>query len=71
MKPEDVETWQRALVRFRERKDEFFRNDYESPVGHADQGAFPGLKYFEPDPAFRIDTELHRNPTPQSLLMTH
>ncbi len=69
LKPEDVETWQRALLRFRTRKDEFFREEHESPLGPADRGAFEGLKYFEPDPAFRLEAELHRSQTPQSMIM--
>ena len=67
MKPEDVETWKRALLRFRERKDEFFRDDHNSPIR---QGEFAGLKYFDPDPEFRFETELHRNPVPPSVIMT-
>ncbi len=67
MKPEDVETWRRALLRFRERKDLLFRSDRDSPIG---QGEFAGLKYFDPDPEFRFETELRRNPTPVSVIMT-
>jgi uncharacterized protein (DUF1684 family) len=67
MNPEDVETWKRALLRFRERKDEFFRTDQNSPVG---RGEFKGLKYFDPDPEFRFETELHRNAVPSSAMIT-
>jgi uncharacterized protein (DUF1684 family) len=70
MKPEDVETWRRALLRFRERKDEFFRSDHDSPLGHGGQGLFAGLKYFEPDPAFRLEAKLQRYPDPESVIMT-
>ncbi|MGD0477643.1 MAG: DUF1684 domain-containing protein [Nitrososphaerales archaeon] len=67
MKPEDVETWRRALMRARERKDLLFRSDSDSPIG---PGEFTGLKYFEPDPEFRFETELHRIPVPGSVIMT-
>jgi uncharacterized protein (DUF1684 family) len=67
MNPEDVETWKRALLRFRERKDEFFKTGQNSPVGH---GEFKGLKYFDPDPEFRFETELRRNPSQTSVMMT-
>ncbi|MGP8057430.1 MAG: DUF1684 domain-containing protein [Nitrososphaerales archaeon] len=67
MKPEDVETWRRALLRFRERKDLLFRSDRDSPVG---PGEFAGLKYFDPDPEFRFETELRRDPVPGSVIMT-
>ena|SRR5208337_1120224 len=67
MKPEDVETWRRALLRFRERKDLLFRSDGDSPIG---PGGFTGLKYFDPDPEFRFEMELHRNAVPGSVIMT-
>ena len=67
MNDDDVETWQRALLRFRERKEEFFKTDRNSPIR---QGEFTGLKYFEPDPGFRFETPLHRNPIPSSMMMT-
>ena len=67
MKPEDVEMWKRALLRFRERKDLLFRSDSDSPIG---PGESTGLKYFEPDPEFRFETELHRNTVLGSVIMT-
>jgi len=67
MTPDDVETWKRALLRFRERKDISFRTDHDSPFSRED---FGGLKYFEPNPEFRLETELHRNPAPGSAMMT-
>ena len=67
MNPDDVETWKRALLRFRESKDAFFKKDPSSPFGH---GEFAGLKYFDPDPDFRFETELHRNPAASSMMMT-
>jgi uncharacterized protein (DUF1684 family) len=70
MDEEYVETWRRALLRFRERKDEFFRNDPNSPINHGTQRVFAGLKYFEPDPSFRFEVHLQRSQTPESLIMT-
>ncbi len=67
LSPEDAETWKRALLGFREKKDVFFRTDPDSPFAH-DQEFF-GLKYFEPDPAFRFETQLHRNPAPPGVVM--
>ncbi len=66
MKPEDVETWRRALLRFRERRDLLFRSDRDAPIGPEE---FTGLKYFDPDPEFRFETELHRNPAQGSVIM--
>jgi uncharacterized protein (DUF1684 family) len=67
MQPDELETWKRALLRFREQKNEFFRSGHDSPLGHSSQ--FAGLNYFEPDPAFRFETKLRRSPE-QGLMMT-
>lgn len=69
MRPEDEETWRRALARVREQKDEFFRNDSESPLPDADRATFKGLSYFEPDPAFRFEVKLQRYPSPEAVIM--
>ena len=58
VRPEDIETWRRALTRFRERKNEFLRQGQDSPLSHADREAFRGLSYFEPDPVFRLEARL-------------
>ncbi|MDV3243822.1 MAG: DUF1684 domain-containing protein [Nitrososphaerales archaeon] len=70
MKPEDVETWRRALVRFREEKDELLRNDPDSPLGHGNHGVFGGLRYFDPDPALRFESKLQRYQTTEGVIMT-
>ncbi len=70
MNPEDVETWRRALLRFREQRDQAFRTDHDSPLGHEGQTNFEGLKYFTPDPEFRFETPLHRNPELRSVIMS-
>ncbi len=69
MNPEDIETWKRALLRFREQKDELFGHGNDSPLSHEDQQAFAGLKYFEPDPAFRFEANLQRHPSTKSVIM--
>ncbi len=70
MRPEDEETWKRALVRFRERKDEFLRTGHDSPLGQGDREAFRGLKYFDPDSAFRFEVKLTRHAITDSVMMT-
>jgi uncharacterized protein len=70
LQPDEVETWKRALLRFREQKDEFMSYGHDSPFSHSDQTAFKGLSYFEPDPAFRFPTKLLRRPTEASVMMT-
>lgn len=69
MRPEDVETWQRALVRSRQEKDEFFARDPDSPAAHSAYGPFGGLKYFDPDPSFRLEAKLNRIERPESVVM--
>ncbi|MDG6918163.1 MAG: hypothetical protein JRN62_01790 [Nitrososphaerota archaeon] len=49
MTPEDQETWKRALIRFRQEKDDFFRSDPDSPLPQETKLPFPGLNYFDPD----------------------
>lgn len=70
MKPEDEETWRRALIRFRQQKDDYFRNDHDSPAAHSNRGTFVGLKYFEPNPSFRFEAKLQRINNPESTIMT-
>jgi len=69
MKPEDEETWRRGLLRFRERKDEFFKTSPESPLPPDDRDSFQGLKYFEPDEIYRFESSLTRYQMPGSLVM--
>lgn len=70
MEPDEIETWKRALLRFRAEKDEFFRQSHESPFAHSGREGFTGLKYFDPDPAFHFDTKLNRYPDEASSMMT-
>ncbi len=57
-------------MRFRAQKDEFMRFGRDSPFSHSDQGAFQGLGYFDPDPAFRFEATLKRYQTESSVMMT-
>lgn len=70
MQPDEVETWKRALLRFRAQKDEFMRLAPESPFARSGRREFRGLSYFEPDPAFRFEKKLLRYPTEASVMMT-
>ena len=70
MTPDEVETWKRALVRFRARKDEFMGQSRDSPFSHSVQADFKGLQYFEPDPRFRFETKLRRYPAEESVMMS-
>jgi uncharacterized protein (DUF1684 family) len=68
MRQEDEETWARALTRLRAEKDYFFRTSNDSPISHTEAG-FGGLRYFEPDPAFRFEARLHRYSNPEGVMV--
>ena len=70
MTPEDREAWERALTRFRKEKDGFFRTSGDSPLPPGLREGFAGLRYFDPDPSFRFETELRRHANPASVMMT-
>jgi uncharacterized protein len=64
------ENWVRALARFREEKDRFFRTGHDSPLPHGDASGFSGLKYFDPNPEFRFEVKLQRNPNPEAVMVS-
>ena len=47
-----------ALEQFRENKDAFFRSHEQSPLTPAQQAAFDGLTYFEPNPDLDLIVEV-------------
>jgi uncharacterized protein len=70
MQPDEVETWMRALLRFRAGREEFMRQSRDSPFVLSGRRDFQGLKYFEPDPAFRFEAKLQRYRNEPSVIMT-
>jgi len=44
-----------AVAGYRAEKDEFFRNEYGSPIPEADRGTFAGLPYFQVDEGLRFE----------------
>jgi uncharacterized protein (DUF1684 family) len=70
MTPEEQETWKRALLRFRKEKDDWMRDDHDSPLPHADRAGFKGLNYFDPEPSLRFETKLLRHLNTDSVIMT-
>ena len=70
MDAQDRATWERALARFRQEKDEFFRAGDDSPLPFGDRGSFGGLKYFAPDPALRIRAKLSRYSDPEGVMIS-
>ncbi len=69
MKPEDEETWSRALSKFRAEKDEYFRASHNSPLSQDLRAAFHGLSYFDPDPSLRLEARLQRYDSPVAVMV--
>ena len=59
---EPPEEWEERLVSERQAKREYFRDSPHSPLPVGMRGeAFPGLAYFDPDPAYRFVLPLHEH----------
>jgi uncharacterized protein (DUF1684 family) len=43
-----------ALTRFRRGRDELFRTHPQSPIEPDERASFTGLRYFDPDPSYRV-----------------
>lgn len=66
---EAEKAWARALLRFREDKDAYFRTSGESPLPPTARAAFTGLRYFDPDPASRHERTLQRYQEPDTVVL--
>ena len=51
-----------GLLRWREARDELFRSHPSSPLPEAERVAFPGVPYFDFDPALRVLAEVEPRP---------
>lgn len=54
---EDDKTFVASVIKSREDRDAFMRNSQDSPF-KGTAGAFTGLKYFQPDPSYRLVADL-------------
>ena len=50
------------LIELRRMKDEFFARGGDSPLTDEQRASFEGLRYFDPDPAYRFEVALERAP---------
>jgi uncharacterized protein (DUF1684 family) len=57
----DETDWEADLVRHREEKDRYFREDPHSPIPPAEREEFEGLAYYPPDPDNRFEVPLHEH----------
>ena len=60
-----------AIAISRAAKDSLFRSsDPNSPIPVESRADFPGLSYFDPDPAYSFEGELHRYGRPRQVALT-
>lgn len=58
------------LVREQRRhKDEFFADHPQSPIPTAERSDFEGLRYYDPDPDYRVEAELHEHDEPGEIVV--
>jgi uncharacterized protein (DUF1684 family) len=70
MSDDNVKDWISQVQEFRKGKDEFFATSHDSPLAHGKTGSFKGLRYFSPDPRYKILANLHRYDNPEKVTMT-
>jgi uncharacterized protein (DUF1684 family) len=70
MSDDNVKDWINQVKGFRKGKDEFFATSHDSPLAHGKTGSFKGLRYFSPDPRYKILATLHRYGNPEKVTMT-
>ena len=58
-----------GLSDFRKAKDDFFRNDPQSPIDRAQPRSFTRLNYFPENPDLRFDLPLEKNEKPELIVM--
>jgi uncharacterized protein len=58
-----------ALDEFRKDKDDFFKNDPQSPLAADQKRAFAGLNYFPETPSLRLELPLEKVPLPKPVVL--
>jgi uncharacterized protein (DUF1684 family) len=67
---DEAKNWIRQVQDFGKGKDEFFATSHDSPLSHGKRDLFKGLRYFSPDPKYRVHATLHRYDNPEKVTMT-
>ena len=57
-----TDLWREELEDLRREKDEAFRHDPGSPIPSGERRSFKGLRYFPPDPRYRLEARLVLGP---------
>ncbi len=58
-----------TLTDFRKVKDEFFKNDPQSPIEYSQRKNFSGLQYFQENPDLRFNLLLEKEEKPEPITM--
>ncbi len=58
-----------GVIELRQEKDQFFKNDPDSPMPPEHRVAFKGLSYFPPDPSYKVPARLYRFDKPEPVFM--
>jgi uncharacterized protein len=58
-------SFQEEISSLRKEKDQFFRNDLDSPIPPEQRPSFRGLVYYAPDPNFHVTARLTRSDKPE------
>jgi uncharacterized protein (DUF1684 family) len=67
----EISQWKTKLERARASKDDFFAQQWQSPIPPQDKPRFKGLEYYPPDPSYRFELELNEHPEKQSVRMAY
>lgn len=63
-----MSTYTAEIRQQRQRRIEYFATAEHSPIPSTEQGdAFPGLEYFDPDPAYRFELRLSEHDSPETI----
>ena len=58
-----------TLEDLRKDKDDFFKNDHQSPLTGEQKRAFHGLRYYPENPALRLELKLEKDATPKPVIL--
>lgn len=58
-----------ALEQFRKDKDDFFKNDSQSPLSGEQKREFSGLKYYPENPSLRLELQLEKASMPTPVIL--
>ncbi len=64
------DTYIREMSQRRQEKDAFFRTSPHSPFPHQQRRRFSGLRYYPPNPAYRVSAKVEHLPDQQLVEMT-